>query len=185
MPLLGFRHLGPSGREVPSGTFFDLASWHLIHRMYTPRTLRDVRELRTNYSDPRLHDRLMTVLQERLGHLLASEVERAKIEVSLQGDSAAIDLSHVEKGLQATVEAVEMANDLEGLLQQVVDCAADCVASAGRKANALDAIYLTGGSSALRPFQDLLQERFASTPVIEGDLFGGVASGLSYSLGRP
>jgi hypothetical chaperone protein len=87
--------------------------------------------------------------------------------------------------LQADVEAVEMANDLEGLLQQVVDCAADCVASAGTKAKKLDAVYLTGGSSALRPFQDLLQERFAGTPVIEGDLFGGVASGLSYSLGRP
>ena len=181
MPLLGFRHLGPSGREVPSGTFFDLASWHLIHRMYAPKMVREVRELRDNYSDRRLHERLMTVLEERLGHLLASEVERAKIEVSSQGGTAAIDLSHVEKGLQADVEAVEMANDLEGLLQQVVDCAADCMASAGRK---VDAIYLTGGSSALRPFQDLLQERFAGTPVIEGDLFGGVASGLSYSLGR-
>jgi hypothetical chaperone protein len=182
MPLLGFRHIGPSGREVPSGTFFDLASWHLIHRMYTPRTLREVRDLRSSYRDTQLHDRLMTVLEQRLGHLLASEVERAKIAVSQHGGSAAIDLSHVEKGLQANVEAVEMANDLEGLLQQVVDCAADCVASAGRKA--LDAVYLTGGSSALRPFQDMIQQRFAGTPVIEGDLFGGVASGLSYSVGR-
>jgi hypothetical chaperone protein len=184
MPLLGFRHIGPSGREVPSGTFFDLASWHLIHRMYAPRTLREVRDLRSSYADTQLHDRLLTVLEQRLGHLLASEVERAKIEVSLHGGSAAIDLSHVEKNLQATIEAGEMAADLEGLLQQVVDCAAECVTLAGRKAGVLDAVYLTGGSSSLRPFQQLLQQRFAGTPVIEGDLFGGVASGLSYSVGR-
>ncbi|MDB5953511.1 Hsp70 family protein [Ramlibacter sp.] len=184
MPLLGFRHIGPSGREVPSGTFFDLASWHLIHRMYAPRTLREVRDLRSSYGDTRLHDRLMTVLEQRLGHLLASEVERAKIEVSLHGGSATIDLSHVEAKLQATIAAEAMASDLEGLLQQVVDCAADCVAAAGRKGTALHAIYLTGGSSSLRPFQALLQQRFAGTPVIEGDLFGGVASGLSYAQGR-
>jgi hypothetical chaperone protein len=184
MPLLGLGHVGPSGREVPSGTFFDLASWHLIHRMYTPRVLREVRDLRSSYADTRLHDRLVAVLEQRLGHLLASEVERAKIEVSLHGGRCAIDLDAVERGLQAEIEAGEMGEDLAALLQQVVDCAAECVALAGRADQGVDAIYLTGGSSSLRPFQQLLQQRFPATPVIEGDLFGGVASGLSYALGR-
>jgi hypothetical chaperone protein len=181
MPLLGLDHVGPTGREVPSGTFLDLASWHLIHRMYAPRTLREVRELRTSYSDPRLHDRLVTVLEQRLGHLIASEVERAKIEVSVHGGRAAIDLATVEAGLQATLEEREMGADLSDLLLQVVDCAVECVASAGSAGGRLDAVYLTGGSSSLRPFQQLLQQRFRGTPVIEGDLFGGVATGLSYA----
>ena len=41
MPLLGFRHIGPSGREVPSRVFFDLSTWHLIQWLYSPRALRD------------------------------------------------------------------------------------------------------------------------------------------------
>lgn len=179
MPLLGLRHIGPSGREVPSGTFHDLASWHLIHRMHSPKSLREARELRTDYSDPRLHDRLMKVLQERLGHRIASEVERAKIAVSLHGGRAAVDLDLVEAGLQAWIGDEEMARDLEALLQQVVDCAAECVRRAG--VQQLDAVYLTGGSSALRPFQELLRRRFAGTQIVEGDLFGGVATGLSYA----
>jgi hypothetical chaperone protein len=181
MPLFGLHHRGPGGREVPSGPFFELASWHLIHRMHAPRTVREVRELRGSYSDVRLHDRLMTVLQQRLGHLIASEVERAKIAVSLGGGRAAVDLDHVEAGLQAAIAEAEMAADLSGLLQQVVDCAADCVQRAGMKPGRLDAIYLTGGSSSLRPFQQMLRERFPGTEVIEGDLFGGVATGLSYA----
>ncbi|NYS35841.1 Hsp70 family protein, partial [Streptococcus danieliae] len=36
MPLLGYRHLGPSGREVPSGVLFDLSTWHLIQWLYSP-----------------------------------------------------------------------------------------------------------------------------------------------------
>ncbi|HEX2545849.1 MAG TPA: Hsp70 family protein [Ramlibacter sp.] len=179
MPLLGLGHIGPSGREVPSGTFFDLASWHLIHRMHSPRALREARELRVDYAEPRLHARLMTVLEERLGHRIASEVERAKIEVSLRGGRAAVDLDTVERGLLAWIDEAGMARDLSPLLVQVVDCAQKCVRLAGVKQ--LDAVYLTGGSSALRPFQALLQERFAGTAIVEGDLFGGVASGLSYA----
>jgi hypothetical chaperone protein len=184
MPLLGLGHTGPGGREVPSRTFFDLASWHLIHRMYTPKTLREVRHLRSSYTDTRLHDRLVGVLEQRLGHLLASEVEQAKIEVSLHGGQAAVDLAQVEAGLRATIEAGTMREDLAALLEQVVDCAAECVRRAGLKSGGLDAIYLTGGSSALRPFQQRLAERFAGTQIVEGDLFGGVASGLSYALRR-
>jgi hypothetical chaperone protein len=90
----------------------------------------------------------------------------------------------VEAGLQAEIAPGAMAADLAGLLQGVVDCAADCVRRAGLQAGGVDAIYLTGGSSALRPFQQLLRERFAGTEVIEGDLFGGVASGLSYAASR-
>lgn len=181
MPLLGFRHIGPSGREVPSPPFLDLSSWHLIHWMTTPKMVRHVRQLRRDYADTRLHDRLMTVLEQHLGHRIASEVEQAKIRSSVSGGEATIDLSNVEAGLAATILPDDLARDLAGLLEQVVDCAASCVQRAGLQPGAVDAIYLTGGSSALRPFQQLLRERFAGTEIVEGDLFGGVATGLSYA----
>jgi hypothetical chaperone protein len=184
MPLLGFGHVGPTGREVPSPTFIDLASWHLIHRMYAPKVLRHVRELRVNYTDTRLHDRLVTVLEHHLGHLIASEVEQAKIRSSTADEVATIDLSAVEGGLAASFGPQDMAQDLSALLQQVADCAVECVQRAGLAPGQLDAVYLTGGSSALRPFQRVLQERFAGTAMLEGDLFGGVASGLAYAAGQ-
>jgi hypothetical chaperone protein len=184
MPLLGFRHVGPTGREVPSPTFLDLASWHLIHRMYAPRVLREVRALRGDYDAPRLHDRLMAVLEQRLGHLVASRVEEAKIHASMQAETAHIPLPEIEPGLLAALSPQDMQHDLAALLQQVVDCAEACVRQAGVAGDRLQAIYLTGGSSALRPFQDLLRARFAATPVVEGDLFGGVASGLGYAARR-
>lgn len=184
MPLLGFRHQGPTGREVPSPTFLDLSSWHLIHWMYSPKMLRQARDLRSSYADPALHERLMSVLDQRLGHLLASEVEQAKIHSSVHDAPAAIDLSPVEAGLRATLGAGETALHLSAVLDQVVRCAAGCVARAGLAAGQLDAIYLTGGSSSLRPFQQSLRDRFPGTKIIEGDLFGGVAAGLAYVGGR-
>lgn len=181
MPLLGFRHLGPQGREVPSPIFIDLSTWHLIHGLSTPKMLRRARELRTSYSDLGLHERLMTVLVQRMGHRIAGEVEQAKIDSSVRDAASMIDLTRIEPALQAQLGADLMARHLDSLLQQVVQCAADCVQLAGLGQETLDAIYLTGGSSSLRPFQQALRRRFPDTEVIEGDLFGGVASGLAYA----
>ena len=181
MPLLGLRHLGPSGREVPSKVFFELSSWHLINWLYAPKAVRQARELRTSYSDRQLHDRLMTVLEERHGHRIASEVEQAKINGSVSDAEVQIDLSCIEAGLASALTPTDMAQQLAAPLENVVACAHACVKRAGLRSGDLDAIYLTGGSSALRPFQRALRASFAGVPLIEGDLLGGVAAGLAYS----
>ncbi|MFC7408890.1 Hsp70 family protein [Hydrogenophaga atypica] len=181
MPLLGYRHLGPQGREVPSRVFFDLSTWHLIQWLYQPRAISQAQALRANYADPALHVRLMEVLRQRHGHHIAHEVELAKIRCSQSGGDTEVDLSCIARGLSAPMAAADMADQLAGQLARVVACARDCVTQAGLAMAGLDAVYLTGGSSALRPFQQALQAAFDGVPLVEGDLFGGVASGLAYT----
>jgi hypothetical chaperone protein len=181
MPLLGYRHIGPEQREVPSRVFFDLATWHLIHWQYQPKAIAHAKTLRSNYSDLRLYERLMQVLTERHGHLVAHEVEQAKIRCSVSRADTGIDLSVIDRGLQARLSAGDMQAQLQDLLGRTVACARECVQSAGLTDASLDAIYLTGGSSALSTFQQTLHAAFAGVPVVEGDLFGGVALGLAYS----
>lgn len=181
MPLLGHKHLGPDGREVPSRVFFDLASWHLIHWQYQPRAISHAKTLRSNYSDALLHERLMRVLTERHGHHLAHEVEQAKIRCSVANANTHIDLSVLERGLQAPLGVADLQAQLHDLLARTVACARDCVRGAGLTDASLDAIYLTGGSSALSTFQTTLQAEFPGVALIEGDLFGGVAMGLVHS----
>jgi hypothetical chaperone protein len=181
MPLLGYKHIGPEQREVPSRVFFDLATWHLIHWQYQPRAIAHAKTLRTNYSNTRLHERLMQVLTERHGHLMAHEVEQAKIRCSVSKANTDIDLSLIEHELQAGLGVVDMQAHLRDLLARTVACARECVQRANLTDVSLDGIYLTGGSSALSTFQQALQAEFAGVPLIEGDLFGGVALGLAYS----
>jgi len=179
MPEFGFRHTGAQGREVPSKVFFELSSWHLINWLYAAKAVRQAKDLRTSYGDTRLHDRLMTVLEERHGHRIASEVEQAKIDASVNDAPTAIDLSCAELGLAAPLSPADMAQQLSPLLENVITCAHACVKRAGLRSGDLDAIYLTGGSSALRPFQQALRRSFAGVNLVEGDLFGGVATGLA------
>jgi hypothetical chaperone protein len=64
-------------------------------------------------------------------------------------------------------------------LAQVVQCAASCVQESGLAA--VDVVYLTGGSSALRPLMDALQAAMPEATLVSGDRFGGVAAGLAYA----
>ena len=181
MPLLGYRHLGPEGREVPHRVFLDLSTWHLIQWQYLPRALSQAQNLRTNYSDQKLHQRLMKVLREREGHRIAFEVEQAKIRCSVSDGATRVDLSCLEPHLSARMAPSDMQTQLGAQLARTVACARECVQAAGLEDGDLGAIYLTGGSSALLPFQRALQAAFPTVPMVTGDLFGGVASGLAYS----
>lgn len=178
MPLLGLGHVGPSGREMPSAVFHDLSTWHLIQWLYSPQRLREVQALRSNYSDPALHSRLVRVLTEHWGHRLANAVEQTKIGVSSQQTAQALDVEWLEAGLSPSVLPSDLQECLAALLEQVAQCAQACVQAAGLQGSQIDAIYLTGGSSALQPLRAVLAQAFPGTPQVEGDLFGGVASGL-------
>jgi hypothetical chaperone protein len=180
MPLLGYGPLGPDSREVPNRVFFDLSTWHLINWQYQPKAMAQAKALQTNYTDVRMHGRLMRVLTERYGHRMAHDVEQAKIRCSQTDADTRIDLSYVEADLAASLNATDLHTHLAQLLANTVACARDCVQRAGLTHGKPDAIYLTGGSSALRTFQEALQTEFAGVPLVEGDLFGGVASGLVY-----
>ncbi len=181
MPLLGYKHLGPDGREVPSGGFIDLSTWHLIHWQQSPKAVRDAHALRTNYKDVQLHDRFMTVLRQKLGHGLAHSVEQAKIGCSGSDLPQVMDLSLVQDHLVAEMSAHTVAEHLQALFLEVVACGQTCVQLAGLKTSQIDAVYMTGGSSALQPFQAALRLAFPGVDLVTGDLFGGVASGLAYS----
>jgi hypothetical chaperone protein len=181
MPLLGYGHLGPDSREVPNRVFFDLSTWHLINWQYQPKAMAQAKALQTNYTDVRLHDRLMRVLTERYGHHMAHDVEQSKIRCSQNDSDTAIDLSYLEANLSVPLSTADLQTHLAQLLLNTVTCARECVQRAGLTHSKPDAIYLTGGSSALRTFQETLKAGFVGVPMVEGDLFGGVASGLVYS----
>jgi hypothetical chaperone protein len=112
---------------------------------------------------------------------MAHDVEQAKIRCSQTDAESRIDLSYVENDLATSLSPADLHTHLAQLLAKTVACARNCVQCAELPNGKPDAIYLTGGSSALRTFQQTLRAEFAGVPLVEGDLFGGVASGLVYS----
>jgi hypothetical chaperone protein len=179
MPLLGYKHLGTGGRPVPNSVFFDLSSWHLIHQAYTRKSMHFARELWTDFVDQSLHARLLDVLENQHGHRILASVEAAKIACSVSNENTQVALDFWDQRLAPTLTTSAMTQTLEQALGQVVNCAQRCVQSAGVKS--VDAVYLTGGSSALRPLTDALQAAMPNATLVQGNRFGGVAAGLAWA----
>ncbi len=179
MPHLGYKHVGTGGRIVPNSVFFDLSTWHLIHQAYTRKALHFAKELWTDYADQTLHRRLMDALEEQHGHRMLAGVEAAKIACSISGDSAPVNLDFLDRTLTPTIDAQTMEVALHTSISQVVQCAQACVVAAGL--NDVDAVYLTGGSSALRTLMEALRRTMPQATLVEGNRFGGVAAGLAWA----
>ncbi|MET0332860.1 MAG: Hsp70 family protein [Rhizobacter sp.] len=179
----GYGAYGPSvagapGREVPSGVYFDLATWHLINTIYSPGRVAELRQMRSFYAEPLHHQRLMTVVTERLGHELASRAEAAKIAVADGGD-VRIDLSHVENRLATTLTESQAVDAIGSDLARIVDGARETVARAGLKPSQVNALYFTGGSTGLRLLAQQIGAAFPEARAVRGDRFASVATGLA------
>jgi hypothetical chaperone protein len=71
---------------------------------------------------------------------------------------------------------------LEQSIVQVLQCAQDCVLQSGLPS--VQVVYLTGGSSAMRPLKLALGQAMPHATLVEGNRFGAVAAGLAYAGAR-
>ena len=179
MPLFGFRSaMKRPGLDVPSSYFHDLATWSSINRMYEPRVVADIRQVRQEAAEPELLDRLIRVVHEQRGHTLAMEVEDAKIALS-EKRQAEIPLAWVTPGLGADISRPDLVSHTKQLADRIAARINNCLVQAGIAAGDIDAVFLTGGSVKLAHVHKAITKALPSARVVEGDIFGAVGKGLT------
>lgn len=179
MPLFGFGSpMKREGLDVPSSYFHDLATWSSINRMYEPKVMAGIRQVRQEASEPELLERLIRVIHEQRGHTLAMEVEDAKIALS-DKRRAGIPLEWVEPGLGADIARPDLVSHTSQLADRVAARIKNCLTQARLKAKDIDAVFLTGGSVKLAHVRKAITKAVPSARVVEGDIFGAVGKGLT------
>jgi hypothetical chaperone protein len=174
---LGYQSFDTEGREIPNRVYFDLATWHLINTIYGPKRVSELQLMRHLYSDPCHHDRLMRVVDRRLGHALASHAESAKIEVAA-GGSTVIDMAEVEDALQIAFDEKQLVDAGREEMRRIVAAARETVQRAGVAASEVGAVYFTGGSTGLSFLSQALAAAFPKAQPVFGDRLASVATGL-------
>jgi len=184
MPLFGHGSaMKRAGLDAPTSYFHDLATWSSINRMYEPAVVSGIRSVRREAQQPKLFDRLLRVLDEQRGHTLAMEIEGAKVALSDE-DQATVSLDWVEPGLNIAIGRDDLAGHTGELAARVAARIRICLAQAQLTAQAVDAVFLTGGSVRLQHVRRALVEALPSARVIEGDTFGAVGKGLTIEAAR-
>jgi hypothetical chaperone protein len=179
MPLFGFGSaMKRPGLDVPSSYFHDLATWSNINRMYEPRVIAGIRQVRQEALEPELLDRLVRVVDEQRGHTLAMEVEEAKIALA-EARRADIPLQWVAPGLGAAIGRPDLVSHTRQLAERIAARIKICLMQAQLSAGDIDAVFLTGGSVRLAHVRKAITKALPSARIVEGDTFGAVGKGLT------
>jgi hypothetical chaperone protein len=183
MPLLGYRSQLKSLREMPSGIFFNLATWHTINFAYTRQALVEQQRLAIDAHEPERMERLLALIGKRAGHWLANEVEQAKIALSDHGETTLL-LDRLAPDLQHLILRSEFEVATAQLVDKVETTVAALLHEAGVTAARIDTVFFTGGSSGIPRLRQRIAALLPQARAVEGDLFGSIGAGLAVEAAR-
>ncbi|MEH6717422.1 MAG: Hsp70 family protein [Aurantimonas endophytica] len=184
MPHFGLGSETADGkRRLPVWYFNDMATWHRINTLYTPKILRDIGQMKKEAAEPQKLARFEHLLSHRSGHRLAGAVESAKIALSAE-DETLIKLE--ERGLSLAAPASrqrfdDATGELVGRIEGAIDAA---LAEAGVAAEAIETVILTGGGAQVPAVAMAATGRFPNARVARSDAFGSVGLGLAIDAAR-
>ncbi|WP_424979099.1 Hsp70 family protein [Leisingera sp. S232] len=188
MPLLGLgsqirNTFGSGTLPAPNRLFYDLATWQMIPFLYAPESRRAARDLAANAAEPAKLERLVSVLEDELGHELAFAVEHGKIRANSGSASALIDLKLLERGLSVPLDDAVVAQTLADQTAAIGACAAETLAQAGLPPAKVERIVLVGGSSLLTAVQAEMRILCPNARLETENAMTAVADGLALAAG--
>ena len=184
MPFLGLRSkLKMKGMDAPSWYFADLATWHRINFLYDPKVIAEIKTVLRDSAEPVKIERLLRVLDQRLGHEMLGRIEEAKIAVGAEA-MAPLSLAGVARGLALRVERRRFEAAIAECLERIETRIGDVVRQAGLRPEDITSVFTTGGSCGVPAVRAAIERAVPSARVVTGDAFGSVATGLALDAER-
>jgi hypothetical chaperone protein len=184
MPLLGYGTETADGkRPLPSGPYYDLATWHRINRLYNARTIAELRSTVREAEFPELAAMMLAIVEDRQGHRLAGRVEEAKIALS-EAEQTEFRFFTRDVPLTSVITLHELGQAIDGATTAIATTIERTVQAAGVQGADINTLILTGGSTRVPAVSKVLRDLFPGARAVETDAFGSVGLGLALDAAR-
>jgi len=150
--------------------------------MRAPRTLRAIEEVAAASDYPEKLRMLIRLIEEELGYQLYQTVSAVKAELSTQ-ESAVLRFAHGDFAVERRIERHEFEFWIAEDLQRMAAAVDQALARAGLGHDAIDRVFLTGGTSFVPAVRAIFAQRFGAEKMSGGGEFVSVAEGLAL-IGR-
>ncbi|MGA3188156.1 MAG: Hsp70 family protein [Bryobacteraceae bacterium] len=185
-PMLG---LGTEYRSLdkmlpmPASVYLKLEKWHHLSFLKTQETLRMLRSLEVQAEEPAKIEALIHLVENDAGYNLHRAVQRTKLELSLRQYSEFV-YEDPCVSIRQTVQRADFEDWIEPQLSQISDSVDALLRDAQTKAQQIDRVFLTGGTSLVPAVRRIFEHRFGADRVQAGDEFTSVARGLALRAER-
>mgnify|MGYP003365727133 FL=1 len=163
---------------VPPEYYSAFARWHRLSMMRAPRTMREIAEVARLARHPERLQALIALISDEQGFPLYQAVSAAKMALS-RAESTVLRFAHAGLDVAEEIQRADfeawIAPDL-ARMGAAIDAA---VADAELAPDAIDRVFLTGGTSFVPAVRRLFEARFGAERVTAGGEFVSVAEGLA------
>ncbi|EGD57851.1 hypothetical protein Y88_3178 [Novosphingobium nitrogenifigens DSM 19370] len=164
--------------EIPPGHFADFGDWSRLALMRNRRTLEQLERLRRSATDPAAIARMIAVVEHELGHGLYEAV--GQLKRMLSGETQGhFHFASEDLTIEADVTRADFERWIAPDLARIGDTVDEALAQAGLAPEAIDHVFLTGGSSLIPAVRGLFEARFGDSRIASGNELTSIAHGLA------
>jgi hypothetical chaperone protein len=167
---------------IPPAWYASFARWHKLPLMRGPKTLREIGEVARTADHPERLHHLVRLIEDEAGYALYRAVSSAKAALS-SAEEAVLSFRHEDFSIEARIARADFEAWIAPDLVRMEAAVEAALADAGIGADAVDRVFLTGGTSLVPAVRALFARRFGEERIFGGGEFVSVAEGLAL-MGR-
>ena len=163
---------------VPTEYYLAFARWHRLSLMRNPRTLREIGEVARTAEHPWRLRALLSLIEDEMGYRLYQTVSGVKAALST-ADEARLRFHHKELEIDEPLTRADFESWIAPDLARIGTAVDQAIERSGLAADAVDHVFLTGGTSFVPAVKQIFTRRFGESRVVAGGEFVSVAEGLA------
>ena len=167
---------------IPPHVVNKLLSWHEMSFIREKSTQALIEQMLRTSDDVPAIEALQDLVMHNLGYQLFRAIEAAKVQLSTETE-ARLTYDEERIHLDVRITRADFERWSRPLLGQLSACVDRLFAQAQVPEDAVDAVFLTGGSSQIPAVQRLFGERFGEGKLRGGGAFTSVAEGMGRAAG--
>ncbi len=167
-------------KRLPIPAFYHaaFAQWHQLSWLKSGDTLADLRKLAAASDREEDLEALAAVVEMDMGFALYRAVGEAKAALS-SADRTRFQFSGEGVAMEADIVRADFEDWIAPDLARIDAALDEALKAAALSASAIDAVFVTGGTSYVPAVRRLFDRRFSAERIHQGDAFQSVASGLA------
>jgi hypothetical chaperone protein len=180
-PRLGkggfYRSMGKT-LSIPNHYYANFARWNQLAMMKGSGDLKELRELARAALKPEPLEKFIDIIEYDLGFALYRAVSSAKVALSSQDET---DFRFEGEGvdIRARITRADFEGWIAGDVSRIAGTVDEALARAGVRAEEIERVFLTGGTSFVPAIRNLFVDRFGETRLTSADQFESIAYGLA------
>ena len=163
---------------VPNWVYAKLEHWHHLSFLRTNSVMNMLNSSKAAAFEPEKIEALVHLIKEDMGYDLHRAVQKVKCDLS-ENTVAQFRFSDGVIEIESTVERTDFEEWIADELEQIEACIDSLIATSGARAEDVDRVFLTGGSSFVPAVRRIFETRFGAGRIRTGDEFTSVARGLA------